>query len=165
MDCQIGPFESRDWDELWPMLHEVFSRGETYAYPRDMSEPEAKAAWCGVDRYCFVARCDSQICGSYIIKKNQPGQGSHVCNGSYVVGKNARGRGLGRLLCLHSLDTARDLGFKAMQFNLVVSNNSPAIHLWESCGFSTVGRLPKAFKHPRLGFIDAFVMYQWLISD
>lgn len=165
MSHEIRSYRNSDWGKLWPILREVFIRGETYAYPTDMSEEQTREVWVGAGRHCTIALKDSEICGSYILKKNQPGQGSHVCNASYVVSENARGHGLGRTLCLHSLDSAKSLGFQAMQFNLVVSNNSSAIHLWQSCGFSTVGRLHRAFNHPKLGLIDALVMYQWLLKD
>jgi ribosomal protein S18 acetylase RimI-like enzyme len=47
-----------------------------------------------------------------------------------------------------------------MQFNFVISTNERAVRLWQSFGFEIVGRLPKAFLHPALGYVDAFVMYR-----
>lgn len=165
MTVLIRPYQADDWPSLWPILQEIFAKGESYAYPRTMTEEETQGRWIAPGHHCFVAVSEGGIVGSSIIKANQPGQGSHVCNGSYVVGRAARGLGVGRKLCLHSLESARELGFKAMQFNLVVSTNEAAIHLWTSCGFSTIGRLPKAFHHPRFGYVDALVMYQWLDQE
>ncbi|MGB8181510.1 MAG: GNAT family N-acetyltransferase, partial [Stellaceae bacterium] len=71
-------------------------------------------------------------------------------------------RGVARAMCVHSLDAARARGFCAMQFNFVVATNERAIELWERCGFAMVGRLPNAFRHPRLGLVDALVMYRAL---
>jgi ribosomal protein S18 acetylase RimI-like enzyme len=65
-------------------------------------------------------------------------------------------------MCLHSLDHARAQGFLAMQFNFVVSSNTRAVKLWQSLGFVIVGRLPQAFRHLRLGLVDALVMYRKL---
>ena len=75
---------------------------------------------------------------------------------------DAWGHGIGRALCLHSLDEARRRSFRAMQFNLVISTNARALHLWQSCGFEIVGRLPGAFEHPTQGFVDALIMFQTL---
>jgi ribosomal protein S18 acetylase RimI-like enzyme len=49
-----------------------------------------------------------------------------------------------------------------MQFNFVVSSNERAVALWRSFGFEIVGRLAAAFEHPRLGLVDAVVMYRML---
>jgi GNAT superfamily N-acetyltransferase len=76
--------------------------------------------------------------------------------------KAAAGRGVARRMCAHSLEQARGQGYRAMQFNFVVSTNQPAVHLWQSMGFAIVGRLPGAFAHPQVGDVDAYVMYQKL---
>ena len=110
----------------------------------------------------YVAVEDGKILGTYYIKSNQPGHGSHVCNAGYIVSTEARGKGIGKTMCLHSLDEAKKLGYKAMQYNLVVSTNKGAVKLWESCGFKIVGTLPKVFNHKELGFVDAFVMFKEL---
>jgi ribosomal protein S18 acetylase RimI-like enzyme len=68
------------------------------------------------------------------------------------------GKGVARAMCEHSLEWARSRGFKAMQFNFVVESNERAVRLWQSYGFTIMGRLPRAFLHPHLGYIDAFVM-------
>lgn len=138
--------------------------GDTYAYAPDTTRDQAYNLWLAAPAATYVAVLDNDIVGTYYLKANQPAQGAHVCNAGYMVAGHARGRGLGREMCLHSQLEARKLGFKAMQFNLVVSTNTGAIRLWESLGFETVGVLPKAFKHPRKGFVDALVMYKWLES-
>ena len=100
--------------------------------------------------------------GTYIIKTNQAGPGEHVCNCAYMVSSIARGQGLATMMCEHSQVIARGMGYKGMQFNFVAGNNIIAIKLWQKLGFDTVGNLPKAFNHPKVGFIDALVMYKWL---
>jgi len=79
-----------------------------------------------------------------------------------MTAAGATGRGVARAMCLHSLDHARDRGFRAMQFNFVVSTNERAVRLWQSLGYAIVGRLPGAFVHPTLGCVDALVLFQSL---
>jgi len=79
-----------------------------------------------------------------------------------MVSSSARGRGFATAMCKHSQKIAKELGYKAMQFNFVASNNQGAVRLWGKLGFETVGRLPKAFNHPASGYVDALVMYKWL---
>ena len=67
-------------------------------------------------------------------------------------------------LCQHSLQAARRLGFRAMQFNLVVSTNTAGIRCWQRNGFQVVGTLPGAFRHRQLGYVDALVMVQGLVE-
>ena len=79
-----------------------------------------------------------------------------------MVAASARGRGLATVMCEHSQQVAVELGYQAMQFNFVASSNEGAVRLWQKLGFEIVGRLPRAFQHPRQGFVDALVMYKWL---
>ena len=144
------------------MLEPVIRAGETYAYPRDLSRDAALAAWHPGGGHTFVAELDGRIAGTYLLKPNQGGPGSHVANCGYMVASWARGRGLGEALCRHSLDTARGLGFRAMQFNSVVSTNRTAIAVWQRCGFAIVGTVPQAFDHPVHGLVDIHVMHRRL---
>jgi ribosomal protein S18 acetylase RimI-like enzyme len=109
-----------------------------------------------------VAEREGEILGTYYLKTNQAGGGAHVCNAGYMVAEAARGQGIARAMCVHSQDEARELGYLAMQFNFVVETNRGAIALWQSLGFETVGHLPRAFRHPQAGLVDARVMYKWL---
>jgi GNAT superfamily N-acetyltransferase len=158
----IRLYDARDWAQVWGVLEPVFRLGQTYAFPPDISEDEAHKAWVETPQHTYVAETDGQVVGTYYIKPNQPGQGAHVCNCGYVVAGNLRGRGIAAWMCSHSLAEARRLGFKAMQYNLVVASNADAIHLWQKMGFKVVGQLPKAFNHPQMGYVDALVLYQWL---
>lgn len=136
--------------------------GTTYALDQDMSEVEALAYWMGTDKETFVAVDEEQVLGTYYIRPNQAGGGRHVSNCGYMTSAAATGRGIARKMCDHSLQYARDKGFRAMQFNFVVSTNERAVRLWQSLGFDIVGRLPSAFDHPQDGLVDALVMYQQL---
>ena len=152
----------KDFDAIWPIFHEVVSAGETYAFSPDTTKVQAYEIWMRSPLKTFVAAANNEILGTYYIKKNQPGLGSHVCNCGYMVAGKARGRGVATQMCEHSQKIALESGFKAMQFNFVVSTNKDAVRLWEKLGFAIVGRLPRAFNHKTLGFVDALVMYKWL---
>lgn len=153
-----------DFETIWPIFYEIVKTGETYAFPMDTEKAEAAKLWLEVPRKTFVFEEEGNILGTYFIKTNLAGPGDHVCNCGYMVSYLARGRGLATAMCEHSQEIAKELGYKAMQFNFVVSSNEGAIRLWGKLGFDTIGRLPKACHHPTKGYIDALVMYKWLKS-
>lgn len=159
----IRPAQTADAAAIWSIIEPVIRAGETYTLDPAMSEADALAYWFGKDRETFVAEADGQILGTYYIRANQAGGGSHVCNCGYMTSAVATGRGIARKMCEHSLEHARMRGFRAMQFNFVVSTNERAVRLWEALGFSLVGRLPLAFNHPAHGYVDALVMFQSLV--
>ena len=153
---------ARDADAVWAILEPVIRAGETYPLPRDMDRESALAYWFSPGHEVFVAEDCGEIVGSYFLQANQRGGGAHVANCGYMTAPYATGRGVARAMCAHSLERARQRGFRAMQFNFVVSNNERAVRLWLKSGFEIVGRLPKAFEHPRVGLVDAYIMYRQL---
>ncbi|WP_029014545.1 GNAT family N-acetyltransferase [Niveispirillum irakense] len=155
-----------DAPAIWRIIGPTIRAGETYALAPDMGEGEAVAYWLGPDKETFVAVAeDGQVLGTYYIRPNQAGGGRHICNCGYMTDAAATGRGIARAMCLHSLDHAKTRGYRGMQFNFVVSSNVRAVTLWQALGFSIIGRLPLAFQHPRLGYVDALVMFQPLAKD
>ncbi len=160
-----------DREAIWEILEPVVRAGEVYALPVTMSREYALAYWFAAGKTVFVAeelRQDGPragtrfVVGSYFLCANQKGGGAHVANCGYATAAWALGRGIAGAMCAHSLDYAREAGFRAMQFNFVVSTNLAAIHLWRKYGFIEVGRLPGAFLHPVEGFVDALVMWREL---
>ena|ERR1700722_17038015 len=151
-----------DADSVWTILEPVLRAGETYTLPRDITREAALAYWHADANEVFVACDEGNVAGTYILRPNQLCGGSHVANCGYITALSATGKGVARAMCAHSLDRARERGFRAMQFNFVVSSNERAVRLWQSFGFEIVGRLPEAFLHPELGYVDAFVMYRAL---
>ena len=164
MPMNIREAKKEDFDRIWPIFHEIVAAGETYACPRKIGKEQAQTLWIDSPRKTYVVESDGQILGTYFIKTNQAGPGDHVCNCGYMVSSAARGRGLATAMCEHSQEVAKELGYKAMQFNFVVSSNEGAIRLWQKLGFATVGRLPKAFHHPFKGYVDVLVMYKWFAT-
>jgi RimJ/RimL family protein N-acetyltransferase len=146
------------------MLRATFAAGDTYTFAPDSTEARILEAWVEAPRATFVA-CDAgEIIGTYFIKPNQPGLGDHVCNCGYVVAPHVQGKGIAAAMCEHSQRVAVEMGFRAMQFNLVVATNERPVRLWKRLGFEVVGRLPGVFRHQRLGFVDALVMFKTLVA-
>ena len=186
---QIRPAINADRDAIWNIFHEIIAAGDTYAFDPQMPREEALAYWFRADTHTYVAELDRQsvgeadgflgtatpsptaskqdrrIAGTYILRPNQSGPGSHVANAAFMVAPDAEGAGVGRRMAEHCLTEARRMGFRAMQFNFVISTNTRAIHLWDQLGFKIVGTLPGAFRHPEKGFVDVYVMYRSLLED
>lgn len=162
---QIRPMTRDDFDIFWPTFQAVVVAQETYAYDPALTREQARVLWMELPLHTLVAEEDGQLLGSYCLKANAAGPGSHVSNCGYMVTEAARGRGVARLMCEHSQQLARESGFLAMQFNSVVSTNEAAVALWSKLGFATVGRLPRAYRHRQLGLVDCLVMFKWLIDE
>ena len=162
---QIREATDADFEKSWPIFQAIASAGDTYVYPTDFTESEGKRLWLDLPRKTFVAEDDGELLGTYYIKTNQAGPGAHVCNCGYMVTATARGIGIATAMCKHSQTMVLELGYEAMQFNFVAATNEVAVRLWQKLGFDIVGRVPRAFKHPRRGDVDALVMYKWLVPD
>lgn len=162
MNITIQPALAADWPKIWEIFHLIAQAGDTVSFPPDITAEETKEYWMGDGMYTYKAIKDGEIVGTYVLKANFPGLGSHVVNGGYMVHPQWQGKGIGSQMVQHSLDEAKLLGFKAMQFNLVVATNTRAVQLYERFGFKIVGTLPKAFKHLQLGYVDAYVMHRFL---
>lgn len=159
---KIRKVEESDFDAIWRIFHEVVRRGDTYTYDPETTREQSHSIWMSGGQTTCVGCVDGRVVGTYVLKPNQPGLGSHVANAGYMVGGDGRGKGVGRAMYEHSLDEARGMGFRAMQFNMVVSTYESAVALWKKLGFSIVGTLPQAFRHLELGLVDAYVMHRFL---
>ncbi len=162
---QIRTYEPADWPAVWALLEPVFRAGETFPHDPAITEDEARLAWVEQTQAVMVAvdRAGALV-GTCYLKPNSLALGAHVANAGYVVAEHCRRQGIGSRLCQHSLQAARRLGFRAMQFNLVVSTNTAGIRCWQRNGFQVVGTLPGAFRHKQLGYVDALVMIQALVE-
>jgi L-amino acid N-acyltransferase YncA len=159
---QIRLAADTDFDAMWPIFQEVVATESTYMFAAGTSRADARAYWFGPGIASYVAEDDGRIVAMYKLVANQRDLGAHVANASFMVSAQCRGKGVGRLLGAHCLDTAKEAGYLAMQFNLVVSTNTVAVALWQSLGFAIVGTLPRVFRHKSLGLVDAYVMHRFL---
>src|SRR5437867_12002851 len=151
-------------DAIWDSLHEVVAAGDTYALDPNISREDALAYWFAPGTHTYIAEEPGiGVAGTYILRPNQSGGGSHVANAAFMVSASVRGQRIGRAMAEHCLSEARRLGFRAMQFNFVISTNTSAIQLWQKLGFKIVGTLPGAFRHPQKGYVDVYVMFRSLL--
>ena len=164
MTIEIRQARSQDRNDIWEIIKPVIRAGDTYTLPHNMSQEEGLDYWLSEEKTTFVAIIDEQIVGTYYIKTNQLGGGDHICNCGYISDAKARGKGLATAMCEHSLQFAKEAGYRGMQYNFVVSTNSGAIRLWKKFGFEIVGTLPSVFSHPDQGYVDAYVMFKSLID-
>src|SRR5215208_4717168 len=180
----IRPATDADRDAIWNIFHDVVAEGNTYALNPNISREDALAYWFGPGTHTCVAEGEAagdgaavprtptashshrarHVLGTYILRPNESGGGSHVANAVFMVSTSARGRGIGRAMAKHCLSEARRLGFRAMQFNYVISTNTTAIRLWQDLGFEIVGTLASAFRHRDKGYVDVYVMYRSLVA-
>ncbi len=162
----IRPLREADWPAVWAFMKPVIRAGGTYPYAMDMTVDGARKMWIEAPAATYVA-ADEQgnILGSYYIKPNQPTLGAHVANCGYMVAEQARGLGIATRMCEHSQEQALQMGYRAMQYNLVVKTNEPSVHLWQKLGFAIVGTLPGAFRQAGQGYVDAYIMYKTLLDD
>ena len=151
-----------DAEGVLAIARELVSDGTTYVFAPETTDDELAAYWLDARARRFVATVAGEVAGCYLLRPNQTGRGGHVANASYAVAQRFAGRGVGRAMGEHSLEEARRHGFTALQFNFVVSTNEAAVALWKKLGFRIVGEIPKAFRHPTRGLVDAYVMHRFL---
>ena len=151
-----------DADEIWEILQAIISKADSFAYSPSSTKDEMLSYWMSENKHTYTALLENRIVGTFFIQDNQPGLGSHIANAAYATSPNIYGKGIGKQMGLFSLEEARKLGYKAMQFNIVVKTNERAVKLWQDIGFKIIGEIPEAFRHKTLGFVNAFIMYQKL---
>jgi len=154
--------QQSDHDAIWEIFHECVASGDTYEYAPDTPKEQALELWLNPNQHTFVTEYKGKIVGTYILKANRLSLGAHVANAGYMVAKNRRGLGVGRLMADHSFAQAKEMGFKAMQYNFVVSTNHIAIKLWQKLGFEIIGTIPEGFHHQEKGYVDAHIMWRKL---
>ena len=155
----IHPYNDQDANKVWAILESVFRAGETYTIDPKISRDDALTYWTGGTHHAFVAGAGL---GTYYIRPNQAGNGDHICNCGYITAPAAQGKGIARAMLEDSFIRARKMGFLAMQYNFVLANNNRALDTWARYGFSQIGRIPDAFRHPKDGMVDAVIMHRRL---
>jgi ribosomal protein S18 acetylase RimI-like enzyme len=151
-----------DYEQIWEIIHQVISKGDTYVFDPSSSKEKMLDFWCGEGKHTYVATFAGKVAGTFLLKDNQPDLGRHVANGAYMVSPDAGGLGIGKAMGEFSIGEARRLGYKAIQFNFVIKSNERAVRLWEKLGFKIIGEIPEAFDHRQNGLTNAYIMYQKL---
>jgi ribosomal protein S18 acetylase RimI-like enzyme len=162
MNILINSLNEEAFGQLFQIFSEISASGLSWPYSYNLTEDKFRAIWFVPGNTGYVAQIDGLVAGAYFIKPQWPDRGAHVATAQYMVSSRCRGQGVGHLLCSHSIQTAKELGFSSLQFNLVVSTNEPALKLYGKLGFKIVGKLPSTFDHPELGWIDTYVMHRFL---
>ncbi len=160
---QIRDYKDGDWEAIWPIFQDIIRAGETFPYDPNWTSQQARAVWLAPPpSHILIAHARARLLGTATLGRNRPGPGAHVATASFMVAANARGKGVGRALCLAALAWARGQGYAMMQFNAVVETNEVAVRLYQELGFQIAGTVPEAFDHPRLGRVGLHIMYQRL---
>jgi len=159
---EIRKAAEADKPQIWAIIKSVIAAGDTYVFHPASGREKMLAYWCGADRKTYVAVSENKILGTFYVKDNQPDLGSHIANAGYMVAPEAKGRGVGRQMAEFSLEEARKMGYRAMQFNFVIKTNEVAVKLWLNLGFEIIGEIPEAFQHPQHGLTNALIMYRKL---
>ena len=160
---EIREATAADWPEIWPIVRDIVSAGDTYTWDPATTEAQARAKWMsGPPARTYVAVDAGEIVGTAEVHPNQGGAGSHVANAGFMVPARHAGRGVARALCRYVVDAARAGGFRAMQFNAVVETNTRAVALWQSEGFAILATVPEAFRHPVHGYVGLHIMHRML---
>lgn len=160
----IRPATDTDLDQVWRLWKTIMDQKIYFPYDNTYTRAQIEASWINLSNAVFVAEVGAAILGAYVLKPNQPGYGNHIANAAYLVDSAARGQGVGKQLCAHSVETASALGYRGIQFNLVVSTNEAAIRAWRSNGFRIIGTVPGGFRHHELGYVDAHIFFKDLLS-
>ena len=158
----VEPATSADWQGIWDIFHEVVSHGDTYSYYPHTTFDEAMSVWVRAGAQGYVVKDGDKVIGTYSLRKNKAGFGDHVANAGFMVHKDYRGRGVASAMYEDCMKRAKQQGFHSMQYNFVVSTNTKAVELWKSKGFDIIGKVPKGFRHAKLGLTDIYIMYRTL---
>ena len=160
---KIVPPTPADHNALWEMFHYTVQQGDTYVYAPDSDQEYFENLWLKTPLATFVAKEGETIVGTYVLRENKPGLGKHIANAGYITHPDHRGKGIAQAMCKHSMKEAKKRGFKAMQFNFVVSTNTRAVRLWQHMGFTIIGTVPEAYQHQGLNkLVDVHIMWQKL---
>ncbi len=161
MSLEITKATEADCNGIWEIFQLVVSTGDSYIYRETTTYEQWHKLWFE-DTAPYIAKLDGRIVGTYLIRQNRIGRGSHVCNAAYMVHPDFRQQHIGKTMCEHSLIEAKKMGYHSMQFNMVVSTNTKAVSLWMKMGFEVVGTVPEAFQHHEKGLVDVYIMHRFL---
>lgn len=163
MDIIVRPYEDRDIPEMISIWNQVVLDGEAFPQENCLDQAAGKAFF---EEQSLTAvaedKASGRVCGLYILHPNNIGRCGHICNASYAVSGDYRGCHIGEALVKHCLKKGKDLGFRILQFNAVVSSNASARHLYEKLGFVQIGMVPGGFLMKDGHYEDIYLYYHQL---
>lgn len=154
-------FDEEDENSLYEIFREVVDSGAEFPYESN-SIQEFHRHFFSPQSQVYVCRSDNEVVGGFFIRPNFSGRCDHIANAAYMIKNSYRGQGIGTLLINASLEIARNLGFKAMQFNMVLSQNIRAIKLYEKLKFKMIGVIPQAIRNSDGCYQDGYILYRKL---
>lgn len=162
---KISHLPKEDFHRIWHVFQAVLANGRTYALPDTMDLDEAATLWCTGERTAYIAEDEAgQVIGTFYLRANMPGPGSHIANGGIMIAHEMRGKGYGMALAQEMIAKAKASGYRAIQFNNVVETNTASLAIWKQLGFSEIGCVPEAFQHKDKGLVDSFILYKKLVD-
>ena len=138
-------YRKEDTFQMIRLWNEVVEEGIAFPQEECLDEESGKDFF-GKQSYTGGAEQDGRIVGLYILHPNNIGRCGHICNASYAVSSSCRGEHIGEKLVLDSIEKAREIGFRILQFNAVVETNTHARHLYERIGFVQLGVITGGFR-------------------
>ena len=165
---QLALAGEQDVEGLRRLYRTIVEEGTSYPHDRMPGDDEFLEYWFRGKSTVVAHGTERQrgggLAGAFYLKPNWPGRARQVANAGFVVAPEWRNKGLGWLLGATMLDYARSLGYRGVIFNLVFSENAPALHLWKKLGFSEIGVIPGAVRKNDGGYQDAIIMFKSLIK-
>ena len=163
MDIIVRGFTTKDLPSMTEIWNCVVEDGIAFPQEEKLNIENGLALFAGQSFTGVVEDKDTgEILGLYILHPNSMGRCSHISNASFAVKKESRGLHIGEKLVLHCLEKAKELGFRIIQFNAVVSTNHGAIHLYEKLGFVRLGTIPEGFLMKNGSYEDIVLFYKTL---
>ena len=163
MAIEIRAFMRKDIPEMLTIWNAVVEEGIAFPQLEILNDQSGLALFEGQSFTGVAIDWDGEkIVGLYILHPNNVGRCGHIANASYAVKTGERGKRIGELLVTHSLTTAKELGFRILQFNAVVSNNVPALRLYKKLGFVQLGVIPKGF-HMKDGSYQDIIPHYYIL--
>jgi DNA-binding MarR family transcriptional regulator/L-amino acid N-acyltransferase YncA len=160
----LNLFRPEDENGFYEVYKEVVDSGTYFPFEDDSIE-EFHRLFFSRTLQVYVCRSESEVIGGFYLRMNSIGRAKHIANAAYMIKSSHRGQGIGSLLVKASLQLAKRLGFQTMQFNLVLSQNTPATRLYQKLGFNIIGTIPEAICNPDGSYQDGYIMYRKLTED